>query len=144
LIQPVERDVLFAIARSFNTYIEIEYARNSRTGFPGGRLGSPLDDYNRRGNVIELLKKHGWIVVRENNEQTVFRRPGLTDHHTSGDFHHGLNLFCVFTTSTDFKPKTGYNPSAVYAILECNGNFSLAAKKLLDEGYGISYRKMIL
>ena len=77
------------------------------------------------------------MVMRETPDKTVFRRPGLTDHDTSGDFHHRLNLFTVFTTSTDFIANKGYNPSAVYAILECNGDFSLAAKKLLQEGFGV-------
>ncbi len=141
-IQPVEREALFAVARSFNSYSDLQYERKLRKG-SGSRAGSPLDDYDRRGNVVELLKKHGWIVVRESTVRTEFRRPGQTDHDTSGDFHHGLNLFGVFTTSTMFKPETGYSPSAVYALLECNGDFSLAAKRLIEDGYGTAYRRLI-
>jgi hypothetical protein len=142
-IQPVEREVLFAVARSFNSYSDLQYGRKPRIG-NGPRVGSPMDDYDRRGNVVELLKKHGWSVVRETSVKTEFRRPGQSDHETSGDFHHVLNLFGVFTTSTVFKPETGYSPSAVYAFLECNGDFSMAAKKLIDDGYGTAYRKLML
>jgi hypothetical protein len=143
-ISKAQRQILLDVARSSNTYEQLQYRRKTPEGIRHSRIGSPLDDYNNRGDVIALLINHGWIVVRETPDKTVFRRPGLTDHDTSGDFHHRLNLFTVFTTSTDFIANKGYNPSAVYAVLECNGDFSLAAKKLLQDGFGIPYRNQVL
>jgi predicted RNA binding protein YcfA (HicA-like mRNA interferase family) len=142
-IQPEEREILFSVARSFNTFTEPGYEPITRPQ-PYSRAGSPLLDFDRRGDVVSLLEKHGWIVVRQNSIQTLFRRPGPTDHDTSGDYHHQLNMFGVMSTSTVFKKGKGYRPSAVFAHLECGGDFTLAAKRLVEAGYGIPYRKQLL
>lgn len=140
IIQPDQRLMLIDIAKSFNLYVRprptiaipsIHYYDNE----------SPLNDYDARGDIIGLLEYHGWKFVRYDGVKTYFRRPGITDHDTSGDFHHGLNLFGVFTTSTEFERKVGYRPCAVYAFLECNKDFKLAARRLLAEGYGVPYNK---
>jgi hypothetical protein len=140
-ISPSERIALLEIARSFNKNQVPEPVLNN----PGCAIygeESPFNDFNFRGDIIGLLERHGWKVVRTTPMKTYFKRPGDTDHKTSGDFHHGLGLFGVFTTSTVFIPRKGYRPSAVYAILECGGDFKLAAKRLLEEGYGIPYKNM--
>lgn len=138
-ILPAEREKLIQIARGFNT-IKSPSLSEPIPSIHAADPRSPFNDYNSRGNVIALLEKHGWLVIRSSSLKTHLRRPGDTEHETSGDFHHGLGLFSVFTSSTDFIRCTGYRPYAVYAILECGGNFKLAAKKLLKEGYGIPYK----
>ncbi len=80
--------------------------------------------------------------MRRIGARTFLRRPGETDHDTSADFNHELCLFGVMTTSTVFKRKIGYRPCAVYAILECNGDFRLAARTLLAKGYGVPYKQL--
>jgi len=137
-IDPFERQMLLQIARSYNQ----SHEKIPLTHYSGKRLvnpNSPFDDFDSRGNIIGLLEKHGWKVIRTITDKTYFRRPGDTDHNTSGDFNHLLGLFGVFSSSTEFRPGKGYRPYAVYAILECDGDFRLAAKRLLDEGYGIPY-----
>jgi Bifunctional DNA primase/polymerase, N-terminal len=139
-IETSERQLLLQIAKSFNQY----YDPISLTSYQLKNCAdpnSPFDDYDINGNIVELLTKHGWQVIRKIENKTYFRRPGSTDHHTSGDYNHNLGLFGVFSTSTEFEPGKGYKPYAVYAILECSGNFQLAAKRLLNEGYGTPYTK---
>jgi bifunctional DNA primase/polymerase-like protein len=139
LLQDSERDALLFIAASFNAYHPVVYAQKNSMA-PVTRVGSPLDDYDRRGNVIDLLVRHGWMVVRTNSVRTFLRRPGKTDHDHSGDFNHQLNRFGVFSPNTRFEVGKGYRPSAVYAILECGGDFRLAAKQLSQAGFGIPYK----
>lgn len=143
VIQPAERENLLAIARSFNLYhkqkppfAEIDNRKKGRWN----RNKSSLLDFNHRGDIFGLLKSHGWIECGTEGPRTYFLRPGKTDHDTSGDYHHGLGLFKVFTTSSEFTPGEGYTPSAVFAALECGGDFYLAAKKLLALGFGIPRR----
>lgn len=75
-------------------------------------------------------------MVYSTPERTYFRRPGKTDHYTSANFHHELRSFWVWSTSTNFVARVPHNPSAVYAFLRCKGDFSQAARELLDQGYG--------
>lgn len=141
----VERKALFAIARTFNSVPENAIKLNHHH-IPVAvhfNYENPLDDYDQRGDVFDLLENHGWIRINTIGDKTYFRRPGETDHVTSGDFHHGLNKFGVTSTSTCFKQFKGYKPSAVYAILECAGDFKEAARKLLLLGYGVPYKDRI-
>lgn len=138
-IAPNEKKLLYKIASAFNEYSEPKL-KVVHTPMHYYDPESPFDDYNIRGDVISLLQLHGWKVVGTTPIKTYFRRPGNTDHDTSGDYNHELRLFGVFTPNTEFERGKGYKPYAVYAILECNGDFRLAAKRLIKEGYGIAYK----
>lgn len=130
-----EREQLLSICRSFNEFFEQAVTHTPREYTKTYGL-SPFEDYNKRGDVVALLQKHGWTVVRETNEKVIFKRPGTTDSKSSGDYNKQSNWFSVFTTNSCFEPNKAYQPYAVYAMLECGFDFKKAAQKLLDEGYG--------
>lgn len=141
LLTPSERVLLLDLSRSYNLYHQVRPSI-PRPSIHYFDMNSPLNEYDARGDIISLLERHGWKVVYHTGVRTYFRRPGVTDHDTSGDYNHELGWFGVFTTSSpDFERGRAYRPSAVYAILECNGDFTLAAKQLLAEGYGIAYKQ---
>jgi len=129
-----QRDSILAICRSFN-----EVVKETRTQLPADAdtyATTPWDDYNNKCNVVSLLEAHGWQWVEAKGDRDYLKRPGKTDSHISADYHKGLNLFKVFSTSTEFETGRGYKPFAIYATLEHNGNFSNAAKQLIKDGYG--------
>jgi hypothetical protein len=130
-----ERDILLGVAREFNQIInEVSIPK---AALPKKIKGlTSFDDYNNRGDVVGLLESYGWRVVKRQGQKTIFLRPGQATSQTSGNFDEGKRWFSVFTTSTEFEPEKAYLPYAVFAILECNGNFTEAAKKLYDLGYG--------
>lgn len=130
-----ERDTLFEIMRSFNEITEekVIEAHNRPSNKEYGV--SPFDDYNRRGDISDVLIRHGWKVVKSNSDRTYYLRPGGTSEH-SGSYNKQMNLFSVFSVNTPFEVQKGYKPAAVYAILEHNGDFKAAARALLDQGYG--------
>lgn len=130
-----EREALLNICRSFNEYFE-QPSVNPETRTDKSFGISPFEDYNRRGDVIELLQRHGWTLVRDNGEKAIFKRPGTTDSKSSGDFNRKLGWFSVFTTNSVFMPNKAYLPYAVFTMLECNGDYKCAAKKLIEMGYG--------
>jgi archaellum biogenesis ATPase FlaH len=130
-----ERDILIETARTFNEYMEEvkTYTKVEKIKVAGI---TPWEDYDNRGDVIGLLQSHGWSIVDERGPKVNLLRPGSSTSKYSGNYHRDLNLFSVFTTSSVFEPNRGYKPSAVYAILECNGDFQESARKLSKEGYG--------
>jgi hypothetical protein len=130
-----QRDLLHGIARQFNQVYD-EVVIPKKDALPKISGLSPFEDYNQRGDVVSLLQEHGWKVVSQKGSKTVFLRPGQTSSQTSGNYDRGKNWFSVFTTSTDFEPQHAYLPYAVFAVLECNKNFSEASKKLYDLGFG--------
>ena len=135
-ISSEEREMLLELARSFNIAIDAPIKSQSSGGYNAKEFGlSPFEDYNKRADISGLLQQHGWKVISENNTKIVFRRPGK-DKGTSGDYLKDKQWFSVFTTSSSFEPNKAYLPYAVFAVLECNGDFKAAAKKLLAIGYG--------
>jgi len=137
VITPEERDTLIGCARQLNEYyVEQPSSYKPAQSQPSGDSLSPGDDYNERGNVVELLEMHGWKRIVHIHEKIHFRRPGQTSALTSGNYDTEKKWFSVFTTSTMFESEKGYKPWHVFAILECNGDYSEAAKKLYDLGYG--------
>lgn len=134
-ITPDQRDILLELARSFNEVIEPpkrEYIINNTTK---EFFTTPWDDYNFKGDIIGLLMKHGWSKVKENSTRSYFRRPGKSKG-ISADYHHQLRLFKSFTTSSEFEVGHAYTHYGVFKILECKGDSSQAAKRLLAMGYG--------
>jgi hypothetical protein len=135
-INPEERELLISCARMLNEYFvvppksPVEIARTTTEGL------SPGDDYNERGDIVSLLEHHGWTRVQHVHNKMFMKRPGQTSALTSGNFDFDSRWFSVFTTSTMFEPEKAYKPWHVFTILECNGDYSLAAKKLYDMGYG--------
>lgn len=133
-ISTSQRETLHSIAMQFNTFVEEYFIPKHKSEKTKGL--SVFDDYNERADVVGLLQSHGWKVVGQKGKKTVFLRPGQTTSQSSGNFDHEKNWFSVFTTSTEFEPSKAYLPYAVYAILECNKDFSEASKKLFELGYG--------
>ncbi len=139
-ITPEDRDILFSISKSFNELEEVKPKINTTTSTTYNSIGlSPFEDYNQRGDVVDLLKSKGWRVVSQKGERINLLRPGSTDSKTSGNYHTGLRVLRVFSSSTDFNPDKGYSPSQVFSLLECNGDNKLTYRRLLELGYGEPY-----
>ena len=134
-LTPEERDTLHSIARQFNTVFD-EVVVPKKANIVKTKGLSPFEDYNQRADVVDLLQKHGWKVVGNKGNKTIFLRAGQTTSQSSGNYDHDKNWFSVFTTSTEFEPQRAYLPYAVFAYLECNKDFSEASKKLFELGFG--------
>jgi len=133
-ITPAERDALWSIARMFDE-IPIDVVPDP-VPIGSGTGKRPGDDFNERGDVLPILTKAGWTVVRRRGEIVDLRRPGK-DEGTSATLNYkGSRLFYPFTSSTAFEPERGYSPWRVYALIEHDGDFAAAARALAEEGYG--------
>lgn len=107
-----------------------------QTTFSGSRPG---DDYNERGDVREVLKKHEWKPkpgkVAGNREH--WTRPGKK-FGTSGTLTDG-KVFYVFSSAAGLESDRGYGPFSLFCHLEHNGDVTAAVKDLVSQGYGTQY-----
>lgn len=143
LITANERDTLFTIARSFDQ-MPVKTSPEQKTDNRASiSEKSPFDDYNERADVPVLLEKHGWRIAYQRGERIHYKRPGTTDSATSANFHTGLKLFYVFSTSTEFEAGRGYNPVQVYTQLEHSGDYSAASRALYTTGYGARHKTKV-
>jgi hypothetical protein len=130
-----QRDMLLELARLYNEVVEPPKREYIATNTTKEFFTTPWDDYNSRGDIIGLLMQHGWEKVKETKERDYFRRPGKNKG-ISADYHREKRLFKAFTTSSEFEVGHAYTHYGVFKILECQGDSSKAAKRLLDLGYG--------
>ena len=139
-ITPEEREIILSIGRSFNEVEEVKPIVSTPSGTTYSSTGlSPFEDYNNRGDLIGLLESRGWRVVNQRGDRINLLRPGSTDSKTAGNYHTGIKVLRVFSTSTEFNPDKGYSPAMVFSLLECNEDNKLAYKRLLELGYGEPY-----
>jgi len=127
-----ERSVLVSAGRSLNDVVEPQAQAAAFAGAVGGRPG---DEFNERGDVRELLLRHGWTLAKGGDNE-YWRRPGKTAgwSATLKD-----RVFYVFSSNADpFQPEQAYSPFAAYASLEHGGDYAAAAAALRVQGYGQS------
>lgn len=98
-------------------------------------------DYDDRTDPTDLLCDYGWQRVGRTGHTSgggvtcLLRRPGK-ERGVSGSVIDGKIFYCFSTNATPFESEKGYPPSAVYAILRHNGDFSASAKDLYQQGFG--------
>lgn len=130
VLSPDEREALLEAAWKLNQVAAEVLVPTSN--IPPADL-RPGDDFNQRGNVREVLKKHGWKCVKQGDNQ-YWRRPGKPEGWSASLKE---NVFYVHSANAHpFEPNRGYPPFAVYCLLEHGGDFAAAAGQLRLEGFG--------
>ena len=131
VISAEERETLLSAAWSLNEHLPDPEPEPVNGAHPG--LLRPGDDYAQRGDVRDVLQRHGWTLARA-GENEYWRRPGRTDG-WSASLRDGV--FYVFSSNAaPFEPDRAYTPFTVYTLLEHAGDFAAAAAALRAEGYG--------
>lgn len=132
LISEDDRDALLSLARSFDERPPVEAVKEDAPS-PLGSDISPCDDYDFRADIPALLRQHGWKPAGRSGKY--WTRPGK-EKGISASWDVVPGRLWVFTTSTAFEPNHVYKPYAVYAMLECGGDFSRASSELRRQGFG--------
>ncbi|HEY9310265.1 MAG TPA: phage/plasmid primase, P4 family [Microbacterium sp.] len=96
---------------------------------------TPGDDFEAKTDWSEILI--GWAHVFDRGATKYWRRPGKNDGISATTGHAGdRDRLYVFTSSTDFEPEVPYTKFGAYALLNHRGDHAVAAKALVDAGYG--------
>lgn len=135
VITPEQRDLLMACAREFDEVPQVATAPAAAKMQPA-QGKTPWDDYNERVTCHDILVQHGWTFVYEDSQRIYMKRAGQTATRYSGNILKADNLFRAWTSSSEFEPEKTYTSSGIFTVLEHNGDWSAAARALLDMGYG--------
>jgi hypothetical protein len=132
LLSDQEREVLLEAAWSQN---ELRRQPEPVPDLPADPAagGRPGDEYNARGDVRAVLRKHGWSLVRSGDNE-YWRRPGKTAG-WSATLKDGM-FFVHSSSAAPFEPSRAYSAFTVYAKLEHAGDYTQAASALRQQGYG--------
>jgi len=140
VLTEAEREALLTAARELNEYWpepppQTPQDRPCRVAGLPGDLSRPGDDFNARGDVVALLKRHGWRPYKTHADGNQhWTRPGKSCG-TSATLKEG-NFYVFSTNAAPFESERAYSPFAVYATLEQGGDFEAAARELGRQGYG--------
>lgn len=149
VISQAERNVLWQCARDLNEMADkaptsADSAHNgdslahpSHNGPMSADSGHrPGDDYNRRGDVRALLASHGWTYVHNDDINEHWRRPGKNKGGSANLRIEDRTFFVFSSNAYPFEMQGSYSPFAVYAMLEHDGDFSMATRALSQLGFG--------
>ena len=131
------RQALLSAAVELNECVDELRPTEGTQGQDSAFLVKPGDDWCARGDIRPVLMAHGWKylgVKPDGNE--LWQRPGKSGDGNSATFNG--QILCVFSTNAAPFEAKGYNKFQVYALLEHGGDFTAAAKALLDKGFGRS------
>lgn len=126
-----ERELLLEAAWSLNCY-QVPTVGPATVTDTHGQL-RPGDDFNQRGEVRDVLRRHGWVLVRSGQNE-YWRRPDKASG-WSATFKDRV-LYVFSANASPFEPNHAYSPFAVFSFLEHGGDYEAAAKDLRAEGYG--------
>lgn len=137
ILTPEERLQLFVSAKMLNQTIRRDAMK--RSSKEDQTYFKKFPKYNEDPDIgVALLEKYGWKFHNEDAEWINFTRP----ESKSGDIHAGYHkegkFFYCFSTAQDiFEEEKPYNNHAIFAELECKGNYAQAYAKLYEMGYGL-------
>ncbi|MCR5414832.1 MAG: AAA family ATPase [Kiritimatiellae bacterium] len=142
LLSADERTALLEAARSLDETPPPPAAPSAKspaqagTGADAAFLVRPGDDFSRRGDIRPILCARGWeFLGTKPDGNELWRRPGKTSGSHSATFDG--NVFYVFSSNAaPFEGGEGYSRFQVYSLLECGGDYTRAARELLEKGFG--------
>ena len=130
-----ERQALLSAAEAMNECEDELRLTEGAHAQDSAFLVKPGDDWCARGDIRPILLAHGWKHLgtkQDGNE--LWQRPGKSGDGNSATFNG--TVFCVFSTNAAPFEAKGYNKFQVYTLLEHGGDFTAAARTLLDKGFG--------
>ncbi|MEZ5941211.1 MAG: bifunctional DNA primase/polymerase [Planctomycetaceae bacterium] len=142
-ITPAEREVLFAVSRTFDE--TPRSSRNvSRHTISAASEPRPLDrskpgdDFSAQVSWDDLLERYGWSLWDVNDDGCQFwTRPGKGDGVSASVGFGGSDLLYVWSSNVpELEPETAYSKFSFITHMEYGGDFRRAARALRDQGYG--------
>ena len=138
-ISPVERDVIFRVARTMDEMQKEVVVESKRIGDIQTQDQTPWGEFRATHTALDILQRYGWSIVGESSKYIYLLRPGSTDSKTSGVIFKDTELFWPWTTSSAFEAEMPYDGFQCYTLLEHGGSFDEAIKDIREQGYGKRY-----
>ena len=143
-ISDEDREILMQCSKIFN-YVEpedlnlkIEPKKNTGYVHSEGDI-TAWDDYNDKNNVLDVIGADFTIVSNLSNKY-VIRRHGAKSPH-SGYVYKDKDLLYLFSTGTIYPNEKALSAYSCYVYKYHFGDFSAAAKKAYEDGYGTRLKK---
>lgn len=137
-----ERCDIINICQSFNEIIVYKPTVKPKKSEENYYDLTPWEDFNQRGDVVDVLQKAGWKVIgQKGNKYLYFTRPGK-DKGVSASLNLETRVLWSYTVSTELEEKKGYKPVDLLLLLEFNNDTKRCYRFLTGAGYGMVKHKV--
>lgn len=92
------------------------------------------DDFNEKNNIWDVVCSD-FTIVGNHKDKIIIKRHGATSPH-SGYIFNNDNIMYLFSTGTCYPHQKPINPFTALVYKDFNGDFSEAAKKIYEDGFG--------
>jgi len=133
-ITPEERNLLLDLARSLTRFFPTGNTTKNGEAFVYSEPA--INEFNGKYSIVELFEKHGWSVVKEDDQKVYLLRDGSSAVHSGYYFKDTKTFFC-FSTSTEFQPEKPYNHFQVLQVLEGKNDYRTTVRLLKDYGFEV-------
>jgi hypothetical protein len=124
-------------ARSLTRYIPRQSEKISKNDKSFVYTEPAINDFNDKYSILDLFSKHGWFIVREDEQKYYLLRSGSSAQH-SGYYNKDSKTFSCFSTSTDFKPEKPYNHFQILEVLEGKNDYKTTLRLLPALGFPVT------
>lgn len=134
-----ERNWLSALAMSFNE-VHIPEVKQKEAE----REDSPWFVFNDKNDwryIRNELQERSWMVTQDLPDRLTVKRPGASDHKSSGYIYKDKSVLYLHTTSTEFENGKAYSAFGVYCMFYHDNDIASACKQLASEGCGRNLRE---
>jgi hypothetical protein len=133
-ITEAERAILLNCARALNEYVEPErvFTPRERSTPTGDRPG---DLFAAKANWEDILLPHGWRIVGQRGEVTLWCRPSKKGGTSATTGRCGDMLYVFSSNAHPFEPERAYSKFTAFTLLNTDGDFIRAATMLARQGY---------
>jgi hypothetical protein len=138
IITPDERIFLLETARSLTRYFPTVNT-TSKNDKPFSYKESAINEFNDKYCILDLFTKHGWSMVKEDDEKFYLIRNGSSATHSGYYFKETKTFFC-FSSSTDFEEGKPYNHFQILQTMEGKEDYKTTLRLLPSLGFPISIK----
>lgn len=133
-----EFEFLITVAKSFDQRPVVETPKVIKKTETENKesMDNPFYAYDQSDDWINVLENHGWKKAGSCYSEIYFKRPGKNKGVSASFNKENKKLYVFSSNAYPLEGEQSYQPYAIFAFLECNQDFKLARKKLLEMGFG--------
>ena len=131
IISKNERELLLETARSLTRFFPEASSNSFSYSEPA------INEFNNKYSIAEVLERHGWTNVNEDDQKVYWLREGSVAPHSAYYFKESKVFYC-FSTSTEFKHEKPYNHFQVLQLLEGKNDYKTTIRLLPKYGFELA------
>ena len=131
-----EHEALINLGKSFNQIVKIDKPYTVSKFQNDYFDENPFEHFNSSPEGEKVLENNGWNLCGQNQNFIWYSRPDSKSKAVHASFNRNKRCFYIFTSSTNFEPEKGYNPSTALSLLQFNGDKKETYTYLISIGFG--------